>query len=102
MFLNIQDEGGRWGVSLFLELGYSFFNARDFLDVLDSLFVEEGFDLSDHRHSGVNHVDKLLKVTKEIVVVDEERSNLVGVVDEELLGDEKSLTAFAIVGGNYS
>ena len=86
----------------FLVVSHSFLDVRDIFDMLNSLLVEEGLDLGDHRHSGVDHVDKLLKVTKEIVVVDEERSNLVGVLDEKLLSDEKSLAAFAIVGGDCS
>ena len=89
-------------MSLFLEFSHSFFDVGDIFDVLNSLLVDEGLDLGDHRHSGIDHVDELLEVTEEVVVVDEERSNLVGVVDEELLGNEKSLAAFAIVGGDYS
>ena len=74
----------------------------DLLDVLDRLFVEERFDLGNYQHCGVDHVDELLEVTEQVVVVDEERSHLVGVLDQELLGDEKGLAAFAIVGGNCS
>ena len=89
-------------MSLFLEVSHSFFDVRDIFDVLNSLLVDEGLDLGDHRHCGIDHVDELLEVTEEVVVVDEERSNLVGVLDEKLLSDEKSLAAFAIVGGDCS
>ena len=86
----------------FLELGYSFFDVRNILDVLNSLLVEEGLELGDNRHRGIDHVDELLEVTEKVVVVDEERSDLVGVLNEKLLSDEKSLAAFAIVGGDCS
>ena len=89
-------------MSFFLEVSYSFFDVRNIFDILNSLLVEEGLELGDHRHRSIDHVDELLEVTEEVVVVDEERSNFVGVLDEKLLSDEESLAAFAIVGGDCS
>ena len=101
LLLYIQNESGGRCVSLFLKVVHSFLEFGDILDELDRLFVEERFDLRDYQHCGVDHIDELLEVAEQIVVVDEERGHLVGVLDQELLGDEKGLATLAVIGSNW-
>ena len=100
LLLYVQDEGGGRCVSLLLEVIYSFLEFGDVLDELDGFFIEEGFDLRDYQHCVVDHVDELLEVAEQIVVVDKERGHLVGVLHQELLGDEKGLATLAVIGSN--
>ena len=100
LLLYIQDEGGGRCMSLLLEVVHSFLKFGNILDELDRLFIEERFNLRDYEHCGVDHVDELLEVAEQIVVVDKERGHLVGVLHQELLGDEKGLATLAVIGGN--